>query len=155
MRTPQGWNVNLQGFGEMLPVESNRVTLHPTKTDKHGIPQIHIDVKFGENERKMRIDMAKTAKEMLEAGGCTDVQAFNQKTTVGLGIHEMGGARMGRDPSTSVLNAHNQCHDVDNVFVTDGSCMTSSACQNPSITYMALTARAVEYAEQNMKAGKI
>jgi choline dehydrogenase-like flavoprotein len=155
IREPDGWTVELQGFGEMLPVAENRVTLHPSKTDKHGMPQLHINVRFGENERKMRLDMADTAKATLEAGGCIDVEAYNRDTTVGLGIHEMGGARMGRDPSTSVLNAHNQCHDVENVFITDGSCMSSSACQNPSLTYMALTARAADYAATQMKLGKL
>lgn len=155
MREPAGWTMDLQGFGEMLPVADNRVTLHPTKTDPYGLAQIHLDVRFGENERKMRLDMAASAKAMLEAGGCIEVEAFNLDTTVGLGIHEMGGARMGRDPSTSVLNAYNQCHDIDNVFVTDGACMTSNACQNPSLTYMALTARAADYASRQMKAGRL
>jgi len=155
MRKPGGWTVGLQGFGEMLPVADNRVTLHPTKTDPHGLPQIHIDVRFGENERKMRLDMAASAKAMLEAGGCIDVESFNRETTVGLGIHEMGGARMGRDRGSSVLNANNQCHDVENVFVTDGACMTSSACQNPSLTYMALTARSANFAVEQMKAGRL
>ena len=155
MREPGGWEVYLQGFGEMLPVADNRVTLHPTKTDPYGMAQLHINVRFGENERKMRLDMAQTAKETLEAGGCIDVEAYNRDTIVGLGIHEMGGARMGRDPSTSVLNAHNQCHNVENVFVTDGASMTSSACQNPSITYMALTARAADYAVTQMQQGKL
>lgn len=151
LRTPAGWDANLMGFGEMLPHKDNRVTLHPTKTDKHGMPQIHIDAELRENELRMREDMAKTAAEMLVAGGCTDVKAFDRGTILGLGIHEMGGARMGHDPSSSVLNKHNQCHEVDNVFVTDGSCMSSSACQNPSLTYMALTARAADHAASLMK----
>ena len=155
LRTPAPWTFDITGFGEMLPHEDNRVTLHPTKVDPQGIPQIHINTKLRENEMKMRQDMAKTAKEMLEAGGCTNVESHVRETTIGLGIHEMGGARMGRDPDTSVLNAHNQCHEVDNVFVTDGAAMTSSACQNPSITYMALTVRAVDYAVQQMKENKI
>ncbi|MEO9969891.1 MAG: GMC family oxidoreductase [Hyphomonadaceae bacterium] len=155
LRTPAGWDVGLTGFGETLPHVDNRVTLHPTKTDKHGMPQIHIDAKLRENEIRMREDMATTAAEMLVAGGCVDVKPYTRDTVLGLGIHEMGGARMGRDPSTSVLNAHNQCHDVDNVFVTDGACMSSSACQNPSLTYMALTARAVDFAVTQMKQGKL
>lgn len=155
LRTPAAWSFGVTGFGEMLPHEDNRVTLHPTKVDPQGIPQIHINAKLRDNEVKMRLDMARTAKEMLEAGGCINVESYVRETKIGLGIHEMGGARMGRDPNTSVLNAHNQCHEVNNVFVTDGAAMASSACQNPSLTYMALTARAVDYAVEQMKANRI
>jgi choline dehydrogenase-like flavoprotein len=108
-----------------------------------------------ENELKMRIDMEKDGKEMLEAIGCKDVQTGNNNPYLGRGIHEMGTARMGRDPKTSVLNQWNQVWDAKNVFVTDGSCMTSAACQNPSLTYMALTARAANYAVDALKKGEI
>ena len=155
LREPGGWNFHLGAFGEMLPEARNRVTLHKTKTDKWGVPQIHIDVALSDDAMRMRKDMAKTAVEMLKAADLVDVEPFDNGPYPGLGIHEMGGARMGRDPETSVLNAYNQCHDVANVFVTDGAAMASSACQNPSITYMALTARAVDYAVQQLKAGKI
>ena len=139
----------------MLPREDNKVSLHPTKTDQFNIPQLHIDISYSDNERKMREDMAGTAKEMLEAVGCTNIETYNQTPTPGLAIHEMGGARMGHDPQTSVLNAFNQCHDVDNVFVTDGSAFASTACQNPSLTFMALTARATDYAATKMKQGQL
>lgn len=155
LREPGGWYMNFGGFGEMLPREDNTVSLHPTKTDQFNIPQLHIDISYSDNERKMRKDMASTAKEMLKAVGCTNIETYNQNPTPGLAIHEMGGARMGHDPRTSVLNAFNQCHDVDNVFVTDGSAFASTACQNPSLTFMALTARAVDYAATKMKQGQL
>jgi choline dehydrogenase-like flavoprotein len=104
-----------------------------------------------ENEKKMRIDMANDAKEMLEASGLKNVKSFDNGSFPGMAIHEMGTARMGRDPKTSVLNAHNQVHAVKNVFVTDGACMTSASCVNPSLTYMALTARAVDFAVEELK----
>ena len=125
------------------------------------LPVLRIQCSWGENELAMRKDMAASAVEMMEAAGFRDVSPhdFNREGELGaepgLGIHEMGTARMGRDPKTSVLNAYNQCHDVPNVFVTDGACMTSSACQNPSLTYMALTARAADYAVREMKKGNI
>jgi len=153
MRTPGGWNFRIGGFGETLPRLENQVTLHPTKTDKWDVPQVHIDVNFSKNEFNMRKDMVASAVAMLEAAGLVNVRADDRIASPGVGIHEMGGAVMGRDPKTSVLNAHNQCHDVPNVFVSDGAAMASSACQNPSLTYMALTARAVDYAVTQMKAG--
>ncbi|MCK0127634.1 GMC family oxidoreductase [Erythrobacter sp. F6033] len=156
LRQPAGnWTMRLQGFGEMLPRAENRVTLHPSKTDNYGIPQIHVDVSWGDNERKMRVAMKHDAIAMLEAAGCTDIQAFEEEPVPGHCIHEMGGARMGRDPKTSVLNGFNQCHDVPNVFATDGSAFASEACQNPSLTFMALTARAVDYAATRMKEGSL
>ncbi|MBI2536168.1 MAG: GMC family oxidoreductase, partial [Gemmatimonadetes bacterium] len=109
-----------------------------------------VHCEWGDNERTMMQDMAKTAAEMLEASGARDIETFVENNAPGLAIHEMGTARMGRDPRTSVLNANNQCHDVKNLFVTDGACMTSSGCQNPSLTYMALTARAAAYAVEQL-----
>ncbi len=155
LRDPSGWYFYLGGFGEMLPRASNQVRLHPSKTDKFGIPQIHVDMEWSENEAIMREDIRKTAEEMLIAAGCTDISTYNNEATPGHAIHEMGGARMGRDPSTSILNAYNQCHDVDNVFVTDGSAFASESCVNPSLTFMALTARAADYADQQMKENRI
>ena len=134
------------GFGEMLPAHANHVALDTTQQDKWGLPVLKIDCATGENERLMRKDMMFDMAEMLEATGATMVETFDQGYYPGMGIHEMGTARMGRDPKTSVLNPHNQVWDAPNVFVSDGSCMTSSACQNPSLTYMALTARAADYA---------
>lgn len=155
LRQPGDWYINLQAFGEHLPMASNRVTLHPDKTDSFGIPQLHFDVRWGANERKMRVAMKADAVAILEAAGAVDVEAFENETTPGICIHEMGGARMGNDPSESVLNRWNQCHDVPNVFATDGSAFASVACQNPSLTFMALTARAVDYATEQMKEGKL
>lgn len=152
---PGPWSMRLVGFGECLPYADNAVTLNKDVLDKHGLPTLHISATFKDNERAMRDDIANTASEMLEAAGGKDVQVQVQEVTPGFCIHEMGTARMGRDPKTSVLNQWNQAHDVDNLFVTDGACMTSSACQNPSITYMALTARAVDYAVKELKNGNL
>jgi choline dehydrogenase-like flavoprotein len=146
MAQPGGWGIGGTAFGEMLPDHGNRMSLDPTKTDKWGLPVPKIDCDIGENERLMRKDMMNDMAEMLEAAGAKDVSAWDAGYTVGMGIHEMGTARMGRDPKTSVLNGHNQLWDAPNVFVTDGSCMTSSAAVNPSLTYMALTARAADFA---------
>jgi len=140
------WQMSLYGFGECLPHESNRVELDPDVVDAWGIPVPRISCRWRENERAMFDDMAVSAAEMLEAAGVRNVQVFHEDNPPGKTIHEMGTARMGRDPETSVLNAHNQAHDVRNLFVIDGSCMVSSANQNPSLTYMALTARACAYA---------
>jgi len=141
----------LGGFGECLPYHENKVSLNHTLRDKWGLPTLSIDCSYKENEQKMRVDMAASAAEMLEAAGMKNVHAFNNDNAPGLGIHEMGTARMGNDPKTSVLNKFNQIHAVKNVFVTDGACMTSSACQNPSITYMALTARAADHAVSELQ----
>jgi choline dehydrogenase-like flavoprotein len=144
---PGGWTIGFGGFGEVLPNPNNRMFLDPQKKDKWGVPLIVFDAAFGENEIAMRQDMMKSAIEMLEAAGFKNITGYNrQEVHLGLGIHEMGTARMGRDPKTSVLNAFNQVHSCKNVFVTDGAAMASSSCVNPSITYMALTARAVDYA---------
>ena len=140
------WRMSLGGFGECLPHPDNRVSLSPSKVDRWGVPALHIDMQWRDNELTMQQDSMTQAAEMLEAAGCTNVTTYNNKTAPGLTIHEMGGARMGRDPKTSVLNKWNQVWDATNVFVTDGAAMASSACQNPSITYMAFTARAADYA---------
>ncbi len=145
------WRMSLGGFGECLPHVDNRVTLSPDKVDRWGVPVLHIDVQWRDNELTMQQDAMTQAAEMLEATGCTNVSTYNNKTAPGLTIHEMGGARMGRDQKTSVLNKWNQVWDAKNVFVTDGAAMASSACQNPSITYMAFTARAADHAVRALK----
>ena len=127
------------------------MTLDKTKKDKWGLPVLAIDASIRDNEQKMRIDMMADAQEMMEKAGLKNVKAYNNGYTLGGGIHEMGTARMGRDPKTSVLNMHNQVWDAPNVYVTDGAAMTSAACQNPSLTYMALTARAVDHAVSELK----
>ncbi len=124
--------------------------LNFNETDQYGIPMITFDAKLRENEHKLREHGLQCAVEMLEAAGCENITSYNDATAPGACIHEMGTARMGHNPNTSVLNRHNQLHDVPNVFVTDGSCMTSAGTQNPSITYMALTARAVDYAHSQI-----
>ena len=149
------WNINFLGFGEMLPDHSNKITLDKNTKDKWGLPVLSFDVEMKENEKKMRVDMANDAKEMLEASGVKNVQTYDWGYTVGMGIHEMGTARMGRDPKTSVLNGNNQVWDAPNVFVTDGACMTSASCVNPSLTYMALTARAADFAVNELKKGNL
>ena len=149
---PGPWTMGLGGFGETLPYYENRMYLHPTDKDKWGQPVVVFDAEFKENERKMQQDMVNDAVEMLETSGFVGVKPNTTGSFPGTGIHEMGTARMGRDPKTSVLNAHNQFHAVPNVFVTDGSCMTSASCVNPSLTYMALTARAADYAVKQLKA---
>lgn len=155
-RKPGPWVLFLSGFGEMLPNRNNRVTLHPTKTDQWGIPQVHIECVHGENDIKMGKQIAEDAKTMIEAaGGKVVMSRGGALDTPGLGIHEMGTACMGKDPKTSVLNKYNQLHDVSNVFVTDGAAMASGGCQNPSITYMALSARAAHHASEFLKAGTI
>ena len=151
MATPGGWRIGATAFGEMLPNHDNRVTIDKSRKDKWGLPVLSIDCGTGENERLMRLDMMNDMAEMLEASGVKDVRVFDNGYYPGMGIHEMGTARMGRDRKTSVLNGHNQVWDCPNVFVTDGACMTSSACQNPSLTYMALTARAVDHAVNELK----
>jgi choline dehydrogenase-like flavoprotein len=142
------WSMTFYGFGEMLPDPANYVELDAAVRDRWGIPALRVVCAYGENERKLMDDMALTAAEMLEAAGARDIQPFKEDNPPGLVIHEMGTARMGRDPRSSVLNAWNQVWDAPNVFVTDGACMTSSANQNPSITYMALTARAAARARE-------
>ncbi len=152
---PGGWGMMLNGFGEVLPDHRNHLRLDRDHTDQWGQPTIVFDCDFGENERAMRADMQADAAEMLEAAGLRDITTFDYIGGMGKGVHEMGTARMGRDPRTSVLNARNQLHAVPNVFVTDGACMTSSSCVNPSITYMALTARACAFAVDAAKRGEL
>ncbi|MFD1819862.1 Choline dehydrogenase [Pseudarcicella hirudinis] len=148
---PGAWSVGFGGFGEILPNPNNRFTLSDQK-DKWGLPVLSFEAEFSDNEKKMRIDMMNDAAEMLEAAGFKNINQYNSdKTHIGLGIHEMGTARMGRDPKTSVLNKHNQIHNVKNVFVTDGAAMASASCVNPSLTYMALTARAADFAVSELK----
>jgi choline dehydrogenase-like flavoprotein len=152
---PGHWTVGMGGFGEMLPYHENKVTLDKTKKDKWGLPVLAIDCELKENELKMRKDILADGIEMLNAAGVKDVKGREGDGTPGRGIHEMGTARMGNDPKTSVLNKWNQVHDALNVFVTDGACMTSASCVNPSLTYMALTARAADRAVSELKKGNI
>lgn len=149
------WGFNMTAFGEMLPDHSNKISLDRTKKDKWGLPVLAMDVELKENEKRMRVDMVNDAKEMLTAAGLKNVYTYDNGYAVGSGIHEMGTARMGRDPKSSVLNGNNQVWDAPNVFVTDGACMTSSSCVNPSLTYMALTARAAEFAVNELKRGNL
>jgi len=145
------WSLGMTGFGEVLPYHENKMFLNYDKLDQHGLPTIVFDAEFKENERIMKEDWKVQAAEMLEDAGFKEVAIFDSNAPIGKGIHEMGTARMGKDPKTSVLNKHNQVHSVPNVFVTDGACMTSSANQNPSLTYMALTARAANHAVAELK----
>jgi choline dehydrogenase-like flavoprotein len=148
---PGNWTMGLGGFGETLPYYENKMYLHKTEKDKWGMPLVVFDAELRENEKKMRVDMANDAKEMLEMAGLKNVKTNDRGSFLGMAIHEMGTARMGRDPKTSVVNAHNQVHAVKNVFMTDGACMTSASCVNPSLTYMALTARAADFAVKELK----
>ncbi len=152
---PGPWVMGLGGFGEILPYEDNRITLNREVKDQFGLPTLSMNVTMRENEIVMRRDMQTAAAEMLEAAGFKNVKGRDSGYAPGLGIHEMGTARMGRDPKTSVLNAHNQVHECKNVYVTDGAAMTSASCVNPSLTYMALTARAVDHAVQARKRGDL
>jgi choline dehydrogenase-like flavoprotein len=155
LKRPGPWQFDLYGFGECLPHPTNYIELDKEKTDAWGIPALKIHCVFGENERALLQDMSITAAEMLTAAGARNIETYIENNAPGLTIHEMGTARMGRDPKTSVLNAYNQAHDVKNLFVTDGACMTSSACVNPSLTYMALTVRACDHAVGLMKKGEL
>jgi choline dehydrogenase-like flavoprotein len=146
MAEPGEWQIGATAFGEMLPRHGNHVSLDLARTDKWGLPVLAIDCEIGENERLMRRDMMNDMAELLEAAGVRDVKPYDRGYAPGMGIHEMGTARMGSDPRTSVLNGWNQVWDAPNVFVTDGSCMPSASCVNPSLTYMALTARAADHA---------
>jgi choline dehydrogenase-like flavoprotein len=148
---PGGWEMGMWSFGECLPYADNRITLNKDKKDKWGRPLIAVDCEFKENEKAMHRDMAKTAKEIMEAAGYNNIRIEGSMSFPGNANHEMGVARMGRDPKTSVLTSFNQMHEVPNVFITDGSCMVSGSCVNPSLTYMALTARACDYAVKEMK----
>jgi choline dehydrogenase-like flavoprotein len=152
---PGEWKIGANGFGEILPYHDNQVTLDKTVKDKWGLPVLSMNAGLKENELNMRKDIIQEVVAMFEAGGVKNISTFDKPYTIGQGIHEMGSARMGKEPKTSVLNAHNQVWDALNVFVTDGSCMTSAACQNPSLTYMALTARAAAFAVDELKKGTI
>lgn len=148
---PGNWSIGMTAFGEVLPYHENKITLSKEKKDKWGLPVLDFDCEIKDNEKKMRIDMQNDAKEMLEAAGVKNVGGYDGDYALGMGIHEMGTARMGRDPKTSVLNGNNQVWDCLNVYVTDGACMTSASCVNPSLTYMALTARAADHAVNELK----
>ncbi|HMR19514.1 MAG TPA: GMC oxidoreductase, partial [Sphingobacterium sp.] len=148
---PGNWTMGITAFGEILPYHENRIYLDSEKKDRWDLPVLTMDCEIKENEQLMRKDMMEEAKAMLEIAGLEEVEMFDEGYGFGAGIHEMGTARMGNDPKTSVLNGNNQLWDVPNVFVTDGACMTSSGCVNPSLTYMALTARACDYAVRALK----
>lgn len=148
---PENWTMRLEGYGEQLPYYDNKVTLNKNIKDAFGLPTVNIDCEWKENEKIMFKDMMSTAREMLELCGVKNIRWQDEADTPGNHVHEMGTARMGHDPKTSVLNKWNQVHDAKNVFITDGACMTSSACQNPSLTYMALTARAADFAVAELK----
>ncbi len=152
---PGSWTIGATGFGEILPYHENKISLDPIKKDKWGLPVLSMDCELKQNELDMRKDIVLELKAMLEAGGAKNISSYDNGHAIGHGIHEMGTARMGRDPKTSVLNGNNQVWDAKNVFVTDGACMTSSANQNPSLTYMALTARAANFAVEALKKGDI
>jgi len=146
LREPGPWGIGMQGYTECLPRHENRISLDPQRRDRWGLPLVRIHWSWSDNERALREDMKVQSAEMLEAAGCRNVRIYDDDAPMGFSVHEMGTVRMGRDPRTSVLNGFNQAHDVPNLFVTDGACMTSSSCVNPSLTYMALTARAVDHA---------
>ena len=152
---PGGWSIGATGFGEILPYHENKIYLDKDKKDKWGLPVLAMDAEIKENELKMRKDIIKEIVDMFDASGVKNITTWDSAYYIGQGIHEMGTARMGKDPKTSVLNAHNQVWDAQNVFVTDGASMVSSACQNPSLTYMAMTARAVDFAMGELKKGNI
>lgn len=152
---PGPWKIGATGFGEILPYHENKITLDKNVKDKWGLPVLSMDAELKENEYKMRKDIKSELVAMFEAAGVKDISTWDSGHAIGHGIHEMGTARMGRDAKSSVLNSYNQVWDAMNVFVTDGACMVSSACQNPSLTYMALTARAADHAVSELKKGNI
>ncbi|MDY8134178.1 GMC family oxidoreductase [Aquimarina sp. 2201CG5-10] len=151
---PGHWRIGIVGFGECLPYHDNKMSLNYQKKDEWGLPTVTFDCEFKENESLMREDMQQEAINMLTNAGFAEVKGFDEPCHPGIAIHEMGTARMGRDPNSSVLNAYNQIHSVPNVYVTDGACMTSSGNQNPSLTYMALTARAANHAVEQLNNNK-
>ena len=152
---PGPWSVYMMMQGETIPKESNHVSLSPDQSDEWGVPLLQINVSYDDNDEKILTDFHEQGEEMLTKAGCVNIRKGDSKQSPGLDIHEMGGVRMGRDTETSMLNGFNQMHQAPNVFVTDGACMTSTGTQNPSITYMALTARAVDYAVKEMKKGNL
>ena len=155
IQEPGKWRIGITGFGEILPHQDNRIMLNKEVLDMYGMPTLTMDVEMKENELTMRKHIQEAAVEILEAAGLKDVKPYDRDYAPGLGIHEMGTARMGRDPKTSVPNKWNQVHDVPNILMTDGACMTSAPCVNPSLTYMALTARACDYAVKELKKGNL
>jgi choline dehydrogenase-like flavoprotein len=155
LKKPGPWRMSIGGFGECLSSHDNYVEIQKDKLDAWGIPTLKINCAWGANEQAMSRDIAVQAAEMLAAAGAKDIYVFQEMSPPGLAIHEMGTARMGRDPKTSVLNEHNQAHDVKNLFMTDGACMVSNSCVNPSLTYMALTARACDYAVGQIKKNEL
>ena len=155
MRQYGPWRLSMGAFGECLPYEDNRVSLHPDKVDRYGLPQMRFDVTFRDNEMRMMEDARTEGEKMLRAAGLTNVWSSRGEHVPGDAIHEMGGARMGADPRQSVLNKWSQAHDAANLFVTDGAQMASNSCVNPSLTFMAFTARAVDHAVKQVEAGAI
>ena len=155
LRAPGPWMFAFVAFAESLPRAENRITLDPSAKDAVGLPQLRIRLQYGENERAALTDAGAEAGKMIVAMGGRAVFSFRDMPTPGMSIHEMGGARMGEDPAQAVLDRHNRAHEVPNLFVTDGACMASAACQNPSLTYMALTARATDFAATELKAGRL
>lgn len=152
---PGNWGVSMMMQGETIPKETNRVSLSKDKKDAWGMPLLTIDVAYDDNDEKSMKDFMNQGAEMLDKAGCTNISSRDSKQAPGLDIHELGGVRMGKDPKSSLLNKWNQLHACSNVFVTDGACMTSTGTQNPSITFMALTARAVNHAVEELKKGNL
>ncbi|CAD0007274.1 GMC oxidoreductase [Flavobacterium salmonis] len=155
LQTPGKWTISLGGRGEVLPNYENKITLDPQNLDQWGLPLVKVHFEYSSNELAMMEHMTKSSEEILTKAGFTNVGSYRTSPPPGSAVHEMGTARMGNDPKTSVLNKNNQMHDVQNVFITDGSCMTSSACQNPSLTYMAITARACQFAIKLFKSNQL
>jgi choline dehydrogenase-like flavoprotein len=155
IQQPKMWVMALAAFGECLPYRDNRVLLDNKLVDRYGIPQVRFDVEYRDNEFRMQADASKQAAAMLTAAKMSFVMPVGKGGPPGSAIHEMGGACMGRDPAASVLNGHNQAHDIPNLFITDGSSMASSSHVNPSLTFMALTARAANYAAEQLRTGRI
>ncbi len=155
LTSPGDWTFAIGAYGETLPYYDNKISLDKEKKDQWGLPLVRVHFEYHANEDKMRKDAIESAVEMLQKTGFKDVASFDYRLAPGAAVHEMGTVRMGKDPKTSALNAFNQLHDVKNVFITDGSCMSSAGCQNPSLTYMALTARACDYAASELKKGNL
>lgn len=155
LQTPGPWTMWMGAWGECLPNPENKIWLDPEKKDQWGLPIVHINMSYGDNEKAMRKDAQKSAQDMLEKAGFKNIKSFDYDPAPGTTVHEMGTARMGLDPKISVLNKNNQMHEVKNVFITDGACMPSGGCQNPSLTYMALTARACDFAVNELKKNQL
>jgi choline dehydrogenase-like flavoprotein len=152
---PGGWSISMMMQGETIPKESSHVRLSPDQKDEWGIPQLITSVGYDENDERLLKDFLQVGSELLDAAGCKNIRSMDSKQAPGLDIHEMGGVRMGNDPKTSLLNKWNQMHHCKNVFVTDGACMASTSTQNPSLTFMAITARAANYAVEALKKGAL